>query len=551
MLTPRLTNCPECADIPDLLKKIDCKLAEYANGLYNNVVFMLNQVVPAGAMIQLLAYKRILTYKQCNPDYLADFCMDKIVSKVIRLTLGCYIKPTVTETLIPTTTSTTSTSTTCPPLICSFDGTGVSSCSFTGNANKVTIPTSSTTTTTTSAIVNCCTFPTNLELPGGNILLDGVNLTFSSTKPGGLERDTSSTMRAPACLPNQILNTIFTGGFSGNTDWDYTINFDQPVNDVNIQVINYSASFDLQIQEQITFTTNTDVPEIINCDGCNVIIESNSIKCVMNTNGSGTFTVSTILPYTSLTLTPTMLGVNPQDKVVAVFLRICGLTTSTTTSTTSATPTTSTTSSTTTTTTTSIPSILICDQEWTLYNLDVSTYRDGTVIPQVTDPTAWAGLTTGAWCYYNNLSSNGTTYGKLYNWYAVAGIDGSGTPKSLAPVGYHIPTQTEWNILQTCLGGYLIAGGKMKSTGTIQAATGLWEDPNTGATNSSGFSGLPGGYRTSFGTYVYIGYEGNWWSSEELDTTYAWSRYVRNDGGYLTTLNSSKGNGFSIRLIKD
>ena len=140
MLTPRLTNCPECADIPNLLKRIDCKLAEYANGLYNNVVFMLNQVVPARTMIQLLAYKRILTYKQCNPDYLADFCMDKIVSKVIRLTSGCYIKPTVTETLIPATTSTTSTSTTCPPLICSFDGTGVSSCSFNGTANKITIP---------------------------------------------------------------------------------------------------------------------------------------------------------------------------------------------------------------------------------------------------------------------------------------------------------------------------------------------------------------------------------------------------------------------------
>lgn len=112
MLTPRLTNCPECADIPNLLKKIDCKLAEYANGLYNNVVFMLNQSVPAAAMIQLLAYKRILTYKACNPDYLADFCMDKITSKVIRLTSGCYIAPI----FIPTpTTSTTSTSTTCTP----------------------------------------------------------------------------------------------------------------------------------------------------------------------------------------------------------------------------------------------------------------------------------------------------------------------------------------------------------------------------------------------------------------------------------------------------
>lgn len=114
MLTPRLTNCPECADIPNLLKKIDCKLAEYANDLYNNISFMLNRVVPARAMIQLLAYKRILTYKACNPDYLADFCLDTIVSKVIRLTSGCYIKPIFIP--IPTTT-TTSTSTTCTPTI--------------------------------------------------------------------------------------------------------------------------------------------------------------------------------------------------------------------------------------------------------------------------------------------------------------------------------------------------------------------------------------------------------------------------------------------------
>ena len=85
MLTPRLTNCPECADIPNLLKRVDCKLAEYANGLYNNVVFMLNQVVPAGAMIQLLAYKRILTYKQCNPEYCQHFTVEMIGSRVIIL----------------------------------------------------------------------------------------------------------------------------------------------------------------------------------------------------------------------------------------------------------------------------------------------------------------------------------------------------------------------------------------------------------------------------------------------------------------------------------
>ena len=145
MLTPRLTNCPECADIPNLLKKIDCKLAEYANGLYNNVVFMLNQVVPAGAMIQLLAYKRILTYKQCNPDYLSDFCIDKIISKVIRLTLGCDIRPIFTP--IPT-TSTTSTSTTCTPLT-----TTTTSSSTSTSTSTSTSSTSSTTTTTTTVSI--------------------------------------------------------------------------------------------------------------------------------------------------------------------------------------------------------------------------------------------------------------------------------------------------------------------------------------------------------------------------------------------------------------
>jgi hypothetical protein len=180
MLTPRLTNCPECADIPNLLKKIDCKLAEYANGLYNNVVFMLNQVVPAGAMIQLLAYKRILTYKQCNPDYLSDFCIDKIVSKVIRLTLGCDIRPIFTP--IPT-TSTTSTSTTCPPLNCSFDGTGVSSCSFTGTVHKVTI--TPTTTSTTSATPTTSTTSTTSSTTSTTSSTSSTSTTTTTTTTAG------------------------------------------------------------------------------------------------------------------------------------------------------------------------------------------------------------------------------------------------------------------------------------------------------------------------------------------------------------------------------
>ena len=275
----------------------------------------------------------------------------------------------------------------CP--ICDFTitATELPVCEFTATANQLPDPTTTSTssTTTSTTTLNCCIPFTNLELPGDTILLDGVNLTFSSTQPAGLSIWTNPSVLFPACLSPQTLNTVLTGGLSGDTDWDYTINFDQPVNDVKIQVINYSASSVLQIQEQITFTTDTDVPEITNCDGCNVIIESNSIKCVMDTNGSGTFIISTTTPYTSLTLTPTMLGVNPGGDEVTVFLRICGFTSPPTTSTTtsSSSTTTSTSSSTTTTTTT------------------VFAYCPTSVLSPTT-PYYWKGLTT---------TPDGTVYG--------------------------------------------------------------------------------------------------------------------------------------------
>ena len=130
MLSPRLTNCPECSNIPDLLKKINCKLAELGNSLYNNVSYMLNQPIPAGEMLQLIAYKRILTHKYCNPDYVYHYSIPMIASKVIRLTAGCVSRcntpepcieipcditivqnptTTTTTTLVPTTTTTSTT----------------------------------------------------------------------------------------------------------------------------------------------------------------------------------------------------------------------------------------------------------------------------------------------------------------------------------------------------------------------------------------------------------------------------------------------------------
>jgi len=179
----------------------------------------------------------------------------------------------------------------------------------------------------------------------------------------------------------------------------------------------------------------------------------------------------------------------------------------------------------------------IGNQIWTTKNLDVATYRNGDAIPQVQDAAAWKILTTGAWCYFANNTANGTTYGKLYNWYAV------NDPRGLAPAGYHIPTDAEWTTLTNYLGGETIAGAKMKSK------TG-WENDGNG-TNSSGFAGLPGGYRSFLDFFYLIGAYGYWWSSSERATDGAWSRYLYcYDGNVIRGYNVKQG-GFSVRCVRD
>ncbi len=200
-----------------------------------------------------------------------------------------------------------------------------------------------------------------------------------------------------------------------------------------------------------------------------------------------------------------------------------------------------------------LPNVTIGTQIWTSSNLDITTYRDGTPIPQVTDPTAWVNLTTGAWCYYNNDSSNGTTYGKLYNWYAVAGIynaaslDKPSLRKQFAPSGWHVPSNDEWTTLMTFLGGEVVSGGKMKETGTIH-----WMASNISYDNSSGFTGLPAGFRESNnGGFFLISNFGYWWSSSATSTTFAISRnlYFNTNQIYTDYVNNSSG--LSVRCIRD
>jgi uncharacterized protein (TIGR02145 family) len=203
--------------------------------------------------------------------------------------------------------------------------------------------------------------------------------------------------------------------------------------------------------------------------------------------------------------------------------------------------------------------ISIGTQVWAKCNLDITTYRDGTQIPQVTDPTIWAGLTTGAWCYYNNDSANGPIYGKLYNWYAVAGIHDTdpNTPnKILAPAGYHVPSNEEFTQLTNYLNAQIPTGntgGKMKSTGTIEESTGCWLSPNTDATNSSGFSGQPGGLRNEnvSNSFSSIGEVLQLWSSTENSINSAKNRTINTYSGNVGGGNLLKFNGFSVRLIKD
>jgi uncharacterized protein (TIGR02145 family) len=187
-----------------------------------------------------------------------------------------------------------------------------------------------------------------------------------------------------------------------------------------------------------------------------------------------------------------------------------------------------------------LETVTIGSQEWRTKNLDVTTYRNGDVIPEVNDPDEWANLTTGAWCYYKNDNKNGEIYGKLYNWHAV------NDRRGLAPKGYHVPSIKEWDELINYLEGIYRAGGKMKEKEYTH-----WSSPNAEATNSSGFTGLSSGYRDASGTFYDIGYLGYWWSSSVFGTKGAWSRKLEYTNGHAYRSNANRANGFSVRCIKD
>jgi len=183
--------------------------------------------------------------------------------------------------------------------------------------------------------------------------------------------------------------------------------------------------------------------------------------------------------------------------------------------------------------------VVIGSQTWMAENLKVTRFRNGDFLPLVTDGSTWEGLTAAAFCEYNNNAASVATYGRLYNWYAVS------DDRNIAPTGWHVPTDAEWQMLVDYLGGWETAGTKMKEAGFTH-----WASPNTGATNESGFSALPAGQRRN-GTYQHKDSCAYFWTStqDSYVTAPYWFLAFDNVGAYRDV--DPNQEGFSVRCIKD
>ena len=186
--------------------------------------------------------------------------------------------------------------------------------------------------------------------------------------------------------------------------------------------------------------------------------------------------------------------------------------------------------------------ITIGTQVWMSENLKTTHYRNGDAIPTGLIDAAWFATGSGAYAIYGNNTSNYAVYGKLYNWFAVVDT------RNLAPAGWHVPTFPETVTLTSFLGGLSNSGGTLKEAGLTH-----WNSPNTGATNSSGFTGLPGGNRSDIGAYNFIGFGGYWWTTEQdfPGSVTAEARGLFANSIETAQISGSKNYGLSVRCIKD
>jgi uncharacterized protein (TIGR02145 family) len=190
--------------------------------------------------------------------------------------------------------------------------------------------------------------------------------------------------------------------------------------------------------------------------------------------------------------------------------------------------------------TSDVHSVTIGNQSWSNTNLDVATFRNGDTIKEAKTNEEWMLAELNgepAWCYYDNDVKNGVENGKLYNWYAV------NDKRGLAPEGWRIPSDADWNALSDFLGGSLVAAKKMKHT--------LGWDNKGDGTNEYGFAALPAGFRKSTGEFSSKGCFALFWSSSEFDAKIATYRYLDCTTDELSSFNYLKGDGLSVRLIKE
>lgn len=184
--------------------------------------------------------------------------------------------------------------------------------------------------------------------------------------------------------------------------------------------------------------------------------------------------------------------------------------------------------------------VIIGTQEWMVENLKVTHYRNGTPVTYKSSFDDWCSITKGVYCDYLNMPDTSLVYGKLYNWYVVSDTN------NIAPVGWHVPSDSEWTVLSDYLGGLTLAGGKLKETGFSH-----WKSPNSFATNETGFTALPGGSKACNGSTYSLHEFGFWWSTHvNLSGSAGYCRMWSNYGN-LDKYHSSKTFGYSIRCVKD
>ncbi|MFZ4544061.1 MAG: fibrobacter succinogenes major paralogous domain-containing protein [Saprospiraceae bacterium] len=190
-----------------------------------------------------------------------------------------------------------------------------------------------------------------------------------------------------------------------------------------------------------------------------------------------------------------------------------------------------------------VKTITIGTQTWTAENLRSTRFRNGDPIPQISGNTEWKQMSSAACCTYDNTTDKNkiATNGRLYNWFAVSDV------RNMAPPGWHVATDAEYALLSTVLAGDKKSGGALKETGPTH-----WTNPNTGATNSSGFTALPGGRREfGDGTFINNGYNGFYWTSSAYNPDYSWYRFFNYNDTEMVRANFHKQYGFAVRCVKD